>query len=119
MTCKDPVDGTNKFMWALGFALTLFIQCTAGVWWASAQSTKLQNIEDKLIDIKRQSYDGLNDLKKQVANINADLIVRADKMARIDERVAGLVAQNGEIKEHIATVETFLHTEGRGQRRHN
>jgi hypothetical protein len=98
MTLSESVEGHNKFAWMAGFAAALFVQFFTGLWWASGQAAKLQTIDERLAEVKRDAAIGA-----------AEAVTRADRLARLEEHVIELTRANGKIEEHLTAIETYLH----------
>lgn len=90
--------------WLFGIVIAFIVQIFSAVWWAAATSTQLISIEARLGAVERTL--GLS---------AADLVLRADKSARLEEKEDSLAAAVKDLTAHLASMETYLYTQSRNQ----
>lgn len=93
--------------WIVGIAGGLAVQIFAGVWWASSQTSKLNNIGDRF-----------HMLESQLVVSAAEQVLRSDKFARFEERMDHLVQANKELNSHLSVIEGWLYSTARGRPPH-
>lgn len=96
---------TNIFSeksWSIGIVCALAAQVVSGVWWAADTSRQLSSIETRLSAVE-----------KRIDAAIPDQILRADKMARLDERDVDLGASIRDINRHLDAIESYLNTQQR------
>ena len=104
-------SGGKKFFevgepWFVGFTLAIVLQLCAGVWWAASVSERVAALESEIAA-----------LKGEVASAQRAQAGEIEKEGRMEERLSGLndkIDKNqGEIAEHLTTIETYLYQQAR------
>jgi len=83
--------------WIVGVSIGLFIQFLGGIYWAGTLSAALASLETRVAHVEGD-----------INGSNKNEIVKAEKVARIDERTTDILSSIGDIKAHIAAIETSL-----------
>lgn len=90
--------------WLIGLILTFMIQIFTVGWWSSSQSSQLTEIQGRL-----------HSLEGQLISAATDNGVKADKLARLEERIEHLGESNKELSNHLIIIEGYLHTTARAR----
>lgn len=88
--------------WLIGIVVALIVQIFSGVWWASNQAEKLNNIDIRMRSLETQLVAGA-----------AEVILRSEKMVRLDASLDNLKEANSKVEQHLAIIEGYLHTQSR------